>query len=161
MSWQSQLTLSSLTTTGPKLQGNQTEGNTNTDPLSLWRSLGGVGKIKIPLLSDKGGHIARSFGCLNLSQGRREKLRRFFFEMFVLQGWPSGVSTSLTRRWKYVISGQSVTLYEAAVSKTINVNFSMNDMAVGRSVTEVLRLVHAFQLTDQCGEVGNISQDFL
>ena len=37
----------------------------------------------------------------------------------------------------------------------------MNDMAVGRSVTEVLRLVHAFQLSDQCGEVGNIWQDFL
>ena len=32
----------------------------------------------------------------------------------------------------------------------------MNDMAVGRSVSEVLRLVHAFQLTDQCGEVGEI-----
>ena len=32
----------------------------------------------------------------------------------------------------------------------------MNDMAVGRSVTEVLRLVHAFQLTDQCGEVGKM-----
>ena len=35
--------------------------------------------------------------------------------------------------------------------------FSMNDMAVGRSVSEVLRLVQAFQLTDQCGEVGNIA----
>ena len=52
-----------------------------------------------------------------------------------------------------------VTLCEAAIK--VKQYFSMNDMAVGRSVTEVLRLVHAFQLTDQCGEVGNISQDFL
>ena len=33
------------------------------------RSRGGVGNIKIPLLSDKGGNIARSFGCLNKAQG--------------------------------------------------------------------------------------------
>ena len=33
------------------------------------RSRGGVGNIKIPLLSDKGGNIARSFGCLNKVQG--------------------------------------------------------------------------------------------
>ena len=38
--------------------------------------------------------------------------------------------------------------------------FSVNDMAVGRSVSEVLRLVQAFQLTDQSGEVGAIWEDF-
>ena len=30
---------------------------------------------------------------------------------------------------------------------------SVNDLAVGRNVDEVLRLVHAFQYTDKCGEV--------
>ena len=75
MSWQSPLTRSSLTTIGPKHRGSQTEGNTNTHLPSLSRSLGGVGKVKIPLLSDKGGNIARSFGCLNLSQGRRQKAK--------------------------------------------------------------------------------------
>ena len=33
------------------------------------RSQGGVGKIKIPLLSDKGGVIAKAFGCLKLDDG--------------------------------------------------------------------------------------------
>ena len=48
-----------------------------------------------------------------------------------------------------------------SINVTNTIYFSMNDIAVGRSVTEVLRLVHAFQLSDQCGEVGNIWQDFL
>ena len=33
------------------------------------RSQGGVGNIKIPLLSDKGGVIAKAFGCLKLDEG--------------------------------------------------------------------------------------------
>ena len=51
------------------------------------RSLGGVGKVKIPLLSDKGGNIARSFGCLNLSQGNYQpESRTIFSEKFVFRG---------------------------------------------------------------------------
>ena len=42
-------------------------------PLSLTvhrgRSQGGVGSVKIPLLADKGGHIARAFGCFNEAEG--------------------------------------------------------------------------------------------
>ena len=33
------------------------------------RSQGGVGKIKIPLLSDKGGSIAKAFGCFKMDDG--------------------------------------------------------------------------------------------
>ena len=33
------------------------------------RSQGGVGKVKIPLMTDKGGAMARSFGCYNLAEG--------------------------------------------------------------------------------------------
>ena len=37
------------------------------------RSQGGVGKIKISLLSDKGGAIAKAFGCLKLDNGVIDK----------------------------------------------------------------------------------------
>ena len=33
------------------------------------RSQGGVGNVKIALMSDKGGGIARSFGCFNITEG--------------------------------------------------------------------------------------------
>ena len=36
---------------------------------TLFRSQGGVGRVKIPLLADKGGNIAKSFGCFNMSEG--------------------------------------------------------------------------------------------
>ena len=36
---------------------------------SFFRSKGGVGNVKFPLLSDKGGVIAKNFGCYNLTDG--------------------------------------------------------------------------------------------
>ena len=72
--------------------------------------------MKIPLLADKNGSVARSYGVLN----------------------EDGVAF----RGLFIINQQGVLR-----------QITVNDMPVGRSVDETLRLIQAFQFTDQHGEV--------
>ncbi|KAJ8315201.1 hypothetical protein KUTeg_007351 [Tegillarca granosa] len=81
------------------------------------RSKGGLGPIKIPLLSDITHEISKAYGVYLQDLGH--SLRG----LFIID--PKGILRQIT----------------------------MNDLPVGRSVDETLRLVQAFQYTDQHGEV--------
>lgn len=81
------------------------------------RKEGGLGPMNIPLLADKSGRIARSYGVLDEETGVP------FRGLFIID--PEGNLRQIT----------------------------VNDLPVGRSVDETLRLVQAFQFTDEHGEV--------
>uniref|UniRef100_T1IVJ5 thioredoxin-dependent peroxiredoxin n=1 Tax=Strigamia maritima TaxID=126957 RepID=T1IVJ5_STRMM len=81
------------------------------------RKEGGLGPIKIPLLSDLNHKISRDYGVLMESAGH-------------------------TLRGLFIIDDKGVLR-----------QITMNDLPVGRSVDETLRLVQAFQYTDKYGEV--------
>jgi len=81
------------------------------------RNKGGLGKINIPLLSDKNHSIATNYGCYKPDDG-------------------------VAFRGLYIIDGKGILR-----------QITINDLPVGRSVDEVLRLVEAFQFTDKYGEV--------
>ncbi|GBP54295.1 Peroxiredoxin-4 [Eumeta japonica] len=81
------------------------------------RKEGGLGKIKIPLLSDQTHSIAKDYGVYLEDLGH-------------------------TLRGLFIID-----------DKGILRQITMNDLPVGRSVDETLRLVQAFQYTDKHGEV--------
>ena len=84
---------------------------------NLSRKEGGLGQMKIPLLSDKNTKISRTYGVYRESDG-------------------------ITLRGLFIID-----------DKGILRQITINDLPVGRSVDEILRLVKAFQFTDQHGEV--------
>lgn len=71
----------------------------------------------IPLLADKSGAVARSYGVLDEESGVP------FRGLFIID------------------------------SKGVLRQITINDLPVGRSVDETLRLVQAFQFTDEHGEV--------
>lgn len=81
------------------------------------RKQGGLGSMKIPLLADKSGDIARRYGVLIEEDGIA------FRGLFIIDD--KGNLRQIT----------------------------INDLPVGRSVDEALRLVQAFQFTDKHGEV--------
>lgn len=78
---------------------------------------GGLGKINIPLLSDKNHSIAKDYGVLIEEEGIALR------GLFLID--PNGIVRQIT----------------------------INDLPVGRSVDETLRLIDAFQFTDKYGEV--------
>ncbi|GFS56670.1 peroxiredoxin 1 [Nephila pilipes] len=81
------------------------------------RKEGGLGKMNIPLLSDKSCVISRAYGVYKEDAGIS------FRGLFIIDG--DGKLRQIT----------------------------INDLPVGRSVDETLRLVQAFQFTDKHGEV--------
>ncbi|KAM7172838.1 LOW QUALITY PROTEIN: peroxiredoxin-2-like [Macrochelys suwanniensis] len=81
------------------------------------RKEGGLGTIKIPLLSDLTRSMAADYGVLKEDEG-------------------------ITYRGLFIID-----------SKGVLRQITVNDLPVGRSVEETLRLVQAFQYTDTHGEV--------
>jgi len=81
------------------------------------RKQGGLGNMKIPLLADKSGDVARRYGVLIEEDGIA------FRGLFIIDD--KGNLRQIT----------------------------INDLPVGRSVDEALRLVQAFQFTDKHGEV--------
>ncbi|KAM6094915.1 peroxiredoxin-4 isoform 2-T2 [Chlamydotis macqueenii] len=81
------------------------------------RKQGGLGPMKIPLLSDLTHQISKDYGVYLEDQGH-------------------------TLRGLFIID-----------DKRILRQITMNDLPVGRSVDETLRLVQAFQYTDKHGEV--------
>jgi len=84
------------------------------------RKEGGLGPMKIPLVSDITKQISRDYGVL------------------LEDGEDAGVSL----RGLFIINEQGIVRH-----------ISINDLPVGRSVDETLRLVQAFEYTDKYGEV--------
>ncbi|XP_061754401.1 peroxiredoxin-4 isoform X2 [Nerophis ophidion] len=87
------------------------------DLINTPRKQGGLGQMKIPLLSDVTHQISKDYGVYLEDQGH-------------------------TLRGLFIIDDKG-TLRQ----------ITMNDLPVGRSVDETLRLVQAFQYTDKHGEV--------
>jgi len=81
------------------------------------RKQGGLGPMKIPLLADKTGEIAKKYGVYKEDEG-------------------------IAFRGLFIID-----------DKQNLRQITINDLPVGRSVEETLRLVQAFQFTDKHGEV--------
>lgn len=81
------------------------------------RKDGGLGGVRIPLLSDKNHKISRAYGVLLEDEGIALR------GLFVID--PKGIVRQMT----------------------------INDLPVGRSVDEALRLIDAFQFTEKYGEV--------
>ncbi|KAI9819225.1 MAG: cTPxI [Pycnora praestabilis] len=81
------------------------------------RKDGGLGDVRIPLMSDKNHKLSRDYGVLIEDEG--VALRG----MFLID--PRGIIRQIT----------------------------INDLSVGRSVDEALRLIDAFRFTDEFGEV--------
>ncbi|OQR99231.1 thioredoxin-dependent peroxide reductase [Achlya hypogyna] len=81
------------------------------------RNVGGLGKMKIPMVSDLTKSIAAKYGCLKEDEG-------------------------IAFRGLYVIDREGIVQ-----------NITINNLPVGRSVDEVLRLVKAFQFNEEHGEV--------
>jgi len=84
------------------------------------RKEGGLGPMKIPLVSDITKQISRDYGVL------------------LEEGEDAGVSL----RGLFIINEKGIVRH-----------ISINDLPVGRSIDETLRLVQAFQYTDKYGEV--------
>lgn len=89
--------------------------------LNAWNGLatqqGGLGNVKIPLVSDKSFKISSSYGVLVPEEG-------------------------IALRGTFLIDPRGVLVQK-----------SINNTPVGRSVDEVLRLIDAFQFTEEHGEV--------
>uniref|UniRef100_A0A3Q3VQ48 thioredoxin-dependent peroxiredoxin n=1 Tax=Mola mola TaxID=94237 RepID=A0A3Q3VQ48_MOLML len=81
------------------------------------RKQGGLGTMKIPLVSDTRHTISTDYGVLKEDEGIAYR------GLFIID--PKGILRQIT----------------------------INDLPVGRSVEETLRLVQAFQFTDKHGEV--------
>ncbi|KAF2704046.1 peroxiredoxin TSA1 [Pleomassaria siparia CBS 279.74] len=84
---------------------------------SASRKDGGLGKVNIPLLSDKNHSLSKDYGVLIEDEGIALR------GLFLID--PAGIVRQIT----------------------------VNDLPVGRSVDETLRLIDAFQFTDKYGEV--------
>ncbi|XP_058381581.1 peroxiredoxin-2 isoform X1 [Diceros bicornis minor] len=96
------------------------------------RKEGGLGPLNIPLLADVTRSLSRDYGVLKEDEGI---------------AYSSGSSQLLTMnadifRGLFIIDGKGVLR-----------QITINDLPVGRSVDEALRLVQAFQYTDEHGEV--------
>lgn len=84
---------------------------------NISRKNGGLGKINIPLLSDKNHSLSKDYGVLIEEEGIALR------GLFLID--PKGIIRQIT----------------------------INDLPVGRSVDETLRLIDAFQFTEKYGEV--------
>ena len=99
-------------------------------------SKGGVGELNIPLLADVTKKISRNYGVLLEDQGVSLRLDAVDLVIVLLN------LRSIYCRGLFIIDGKGIVRH-----------ISINDVQVGRSVDEVLRLVRAFQYTDIHGEV--------
>ncbi|KAH8996026.1 thioredoxin-like protein [Lactarius akahatsu] len=88
------------------------------------RSAGGLGPdLRIPLLADRNMRVAREYGCLIEDKG-------------------------ITFRASYLIDPKGILRYGSLPTwGWRQLTITMNDLPVGRSVDEALRLVQAFQFT--------------
>ncbi|KAH0618688.1 hypothetical protein JD844_018097 [Phrynosoma platyrhinos] len=96
--------------------GNQPQ-TSRPQRINTPKKQGGLGSMRIPLVSDTNRAIAKEFGVLKEDEG-------------------------ISYRGLFIID-----------EKGILRQITINDLPVGRSVDETLRLVQAFQFTDKYGEV--------
>lgn len=108
------------------------------------RQMGGLGSIHIPLLSDLNKQISRDYGVLLEGPGIALRWVCRHTSGVVHGMCDGGVLTGalLSHRGLFIIDPNGVVKH-----------MSVNDLPVGRSVEETLRLVKAFQFVETHGEV--------
>jgi peroxiredoxin 2/4 len=99
------------------------------------RDQGGLGKIHIPLLSDLTHQISKDYGVYLQDVGHALR----YAEQTAISKL-----TIVVHRGLFIIDGHGILR-----------QITMNDLPVGRSTDETLRLLQAFQYTDKHGE-GNV-----
>ncbi|XP_056013655.1 peroxiredoxin-2-like isoform X1 [Ostrea edulis] len=116
------------------------------------RAKGGLGPLNIPLLSDITHEISKAYGVYLQDLGH--SLRGLFImytdstNVMLFKFLEDYLSCILTRISHFFFRGLFI-----IDPKGILRQITMNDLPVGRSVDETLRLVQAFQYTDTHGEV--------
>jgi peroxiredoxin (alkyl hydroperoxide reductase subunit C) len=95
---------------------------------------GGLGSVNIPLLSDKNHNLSRDYGVLLEDKGIALR------GMFLID--PQGVLRQVR-----------IKQMQRNVGTDSTVQITVNDLPVGRSVEEALRLIDAYQFTEKYGEV--------
>ena len=110
---------------------------------SLWhwqnvpRQYGGLGNIDIPLLSDATHKVSRDYGVLIEEEG--VSLRA----MFIIDGEGLVQQVCLTGSAPYVARARCI--------HQLTIKITLNNLTVGRSVLEALRLLEAFQAVAKHG----------
>lgn len=118
------------------------------------RKQGGLGPMKIPLLSDLTHQISKDYGVFLEDQGHtlRYWIQKMFCRMQLAGrfcvGRCSGQACKITFHFFLLCFRGLFIIDDKGVLRQI----TMNDLPVGRSVDETLRLVQAFQYTDKHGE---------
>lgn len=107
------------------------------------RKEGGLGPLKIPLLSDLTHKISKDYGVYLEDLGHTLRWDTVWFDR-----WWYVTDTIFVPHTFRLRSGLFI-IDQRGVLRQI----TMNDLPVGRSVDETLRLVQAFQYTDSHGEV--------
>ena len=102
------------------------------------RKQGGLGGLDYPLVSDFNKNISRDYGVLIEEAG------------IALRGRFGDKSTSI---FTFTCAGLFIIDPEGVVRQ-----MSINDLPVGRSVDETLRLIKAFQFVEKHGEVRNTTR---
>ena len=102
------------------------------------RKKGGLGGLDYPLVSDFNKNISRDYGVLIEEAG------------IALRGRFGDKSTSI---FTFTCAGLFIIDPEGVVRQ-----MSINDLPVGRSVDETLRLIKAFQFVEKHGEVRNTAR---
>lgn len=114
---------------------------------SLWhwqnvpRQYGGLGQIDIPLLSDANHRLSSDYGVLIEDEG--VSLRG----MFILDG--EGIVQQVSQTFTFPLCLPSP--LRNSVLETDNAQVTLNNLTVGRSVLEALRLLEAFQAVAKHG----------
>ena len=115
------------------------------------RAQGGLAGVQIPLLSDLTHQISKvtqsmkTFGVQNCPGHFRRRSRETYRTVVILKLQDYGVyleDLGHSLRGLFIIDGTGILR-----------QITMNDLPVGRSVDETLRLIQAFQFTDKHGEV--------
>ena len=109
--------------------------------------------MKIPILADTNHAVSKAYGCLKEDEGIAfrglyiiDGKGNFFFEIPKFAFYLENVA--LTVAMKCCMSS----IHEKYILGVLR-QITINDLPVGRSVEETLRLVQAFQFVDEHGEV--------
>ncbi|XP_020795219.2 peroxiredoxin-1 isoform X2 [Boleophthalmus pectinirostris] len=111
------------------------------------RKQGGLGAMKIPLVSDTRRTISTDYGVLKEDEGIAYRFCTSAYITYI------ELLCHYNSAWELIVFYVCFRGLFIIDTKGILRQITINDIPVGRSVDETLRLVQAFQFTDKYGEV--------